>query len=477
MRIKNMALLAIALFGSAPVWGQTAKDAPSAAPTVAPGATTLPFATISIAAAAPAVPEGSAPAAPAVPEVSAPAAPAVPEVPAPAVPEVPAPAAPAMPGIPGPLDYPTIGENNCPVPSNCVPQSFWLHADYLYWVIHKDNSGPLIQAVPASQAISGVINPAAAATLFPANGRLTYDGLSGVRVDTGMWIDTTNHIGVEIGGFDTTQVSKSGFVASNALGLPALARFYTNANSGVPTELFFSNPDPANTYSGTLAANSTVNSVYSGEISARWQGYRFASDNLDWLAGFRYFHLDDKLSLNGTALLSDGTKLSVSDQFKTQNNFYGAQGGISARWCGMYGFSFDFIFKLAMGDMNQRVTIAGSNTLVTPDGVASTEPYGLYARPSNVGTYQRDHFAVIPELTFNLNYNVTEHVAIFAGWNFIYMNNAVVRAANQIDKTVNDSQIRYIANPTMGNAPGPVFSFRDQTFWMEGLNAGVRFEY
>ena len=84
---------------------------------------------------------------------------------------------------------------------------------------------------------------------------------------------------------------------------------------------------------------------------------------------------------------------------------------------------------------------------------------------------------MIPEFTFNINFNVTEHIALFAGWNCLTMNNAVVRAATSIDPTVNDSHIRYIANPTMGNAPGPVFAFRDQTFWMQGLNAGVRVEY
>jgi hypothetical protein len=195
------------------------------------------------------------------------------------------------------------------------------------------------------------------------------------------------------------------------------------------------------------------------------------------LAGVRYFHLDDKININGTALLSDGTKLSVTDQFKVQNNFYGGQVGLSARWVGMYGFSFDFIFKIALGDMVQRVAISGSNTLVTPDGVATTEPYGLYARPSNVGTFNRDKIAAISDLTININYNITEHFAVFAGWNFLYMNNAVLRAADEIDTTVNDSKIRYIANPTMGNAAGPIPIFRDQTFWMQGLNVGARFEY
>ena len=226
----------------------------------------------------------------------------------------------------------------------------------------RENTLPLIQAVPASEAISGDIHESSAAILFPKNQRLDYDGLSGVRINTGMWIDQADRYRHRGRGFRHQAVlSQSAFFASNALGLPALARFYNNANTGVPTVLLFSNPDPANTYSGTLSAAANVSSVYSGEVSVRWEGYRVFSDNTDWLAGFRYFHLDDKIAINGTASLGDGTKLSVSDLFKAQNNFYGAQGGISARWCGMWGFSFDGTIKLAVGDMVQRVTISGSN--------------------------------------------------------------------------------------------------------------------
>jgi len=242
MRIKNMAVLAIALFGSAPVWGQTAMDAPSPAPAVASGATPLAeMISIDVATAGPATPE------------------------------ITAPAAPAIPGIPGPLDYPTLGESDKPVPSNSVPQSYWFRADYLLWFMHYDKVPPLIAAIPAGEAISGNIKEANTLGLFPSKDGLLYGGLSGLRIDTGMWIDTANHIGIDIGGFDTTQSSKSAFFASNALGLPALARFYTNANNSVPTFLLFSSPgtDPASTYSGTVSANSNVSSVYSGEINAR----------------------------------------------------------------------------------------------------------------------------------------------------------------------------------------------------------------
>ena len=108
MRIKKRAVLALALFGSAPVFGQADKDAAVPAPMAgAPAAATLPpAAKIGI---------GVTPTAPPFPGVAGPTAPPI-------------------PGVPGPLDYPTVGEGDCAVPAYCVPHMFWLHADYVLWI-------------------------------------------------------------------------------------------------------------------------------------------------------------------------------------------------------------------------------------------------------------------------------------------------------------------------------------------------------
>ena len=166
----------------------------------------------------------------------------------------------------------------------------------------------------------------------------------------------------------------------------------------------------------------------------------------------------------------------LADHFAVENNFYGGQVGVNSRWCGLYGFSFDGTFKFAMGSMNEKAEISGSNTLAFPGVPATTQATGLYAQPSNIGDHTRDKFAVIPEFIFNINYNVTQNVAVFVGWDFLYASN-VARAAAIINPTVNDSNVRYIASPTIGNASGPTFSFKDQNYWMQGINFGVRLEF
>jgi hypothetical protein len=82
----------------------------------------------------------------------------------------------------------------------------------------------------------------------------------------------------------------------------------------------------------------------------------------------------------------------------------------------------------------------------------------------------------MPEVAVNLSYNLSERAAVFAGYNFLYLSNAL-RVGGTIDPTVNDSAARFVANPTPGNSPGPTFTFRDEAFWLQGVNLGVRLEF
>jgi hypothetical protein len=199
------------------------------------------------------------------------------------------------------------------------------------------------------------------------------------------------------------------------------------------------------------------------------------ADNTDWLFGVRYFELRERLQIMGQANLRGGTRLNVNDSFYVSNQFYGGQIGVHARWGNFYRFSVDGVFKVAVGGVSQRIAIRGDNAL-TSNGVTTAEQTGLYAQPSNIGIHQRGRIAYAPEATINLNYSLTDRAAIFVGYNFFFIS-SIMRAPNAVDQTVNDSNIRYIANPTAGTAAGPVFRYNAETFWLQGINLGLRLEY
>ena len=358
--------------------------------------------------------------------------------------------------------------------ANASPQRLWLRTDFLLWYIRKTAVPPLIQTIPDSLANQNNPPANAATNLFPNTNQLGYKVFDGLRVNAGMWFDSTQRIGIDVSGFVLEQnANGAGFVST---GSPVLLRTYNNVNNGQPTLLQFSNPDPVAGYSGSLSANSVVSTLLSGDLNVRVSSYRIFSDHTDFLFGARYLDFREHLDINGTASLKDGRTLAVSDHFAVTNQFYGGQAGLHGRWNGMYGFSLDGVFKLAMGGVAERININGSNTLTSAAGVPSTQPVGLYAQPSNSGTFTNNVFAVIPDLTLNLNYSFNERAAIFVGYNFLYVS-SIARVGSVINPNVNDSNLRYISNPTPGNNPGSIFSVRNDGMWVQGINMGLRLEF
>jgi hypothetical protein len=446
MRIGNCFVLALMLGISADAFGQATNDLKMVPPNVVKDV--LPT--------------------PTVPPTSAPQ-------PSAAQPNSPYPSQPTDPSQAGPFNEPGGYMDDLIVPANTVPKLFWFRADYMASWIRKENSPPLIQSLPGIFANAGTIPPNAPNTIFPINNQLKFGELNGLRINTGIWLTEDHSWGLDVTAFATGRASTG--AAFSSLGSPILARFYTNANNGNPTDQNFSNPTLGTGYSGAVSANATVNNIYSGDVNLRYNGYRLLSDNTDYLFGFRYFDFRESLQINSISTRPglDPQTLRVADQFSVSNNFYGGQFGFASRWMGWRGFSFDGIVKMAVGSMDERATVNGSNSITTAGGT-STQPGGLLAQPSNIGNYQRNMFTVIPEVTLNLNYNFTQRSSFFIGWNYLWVSN-VVRTANVIDPSVNNSNIRYIANPTPGFAPGPVVALHGQAFWMQGVNLGFKFEY
>ena len=117
--------------------------------------------------------------------------------------------------------------------------------------------------------------------------------------------------------------------------------------------------------------------------------------------------------------------------------------------------------------MSERVEIFGSTVA---NGVAS--PHGLLAQPSNSGSFQRNRFAVAPDLGANIGYQVTDHLRAFVGYDFLYLSE-VVRAGDQVDLRVNPNQLRGVA----GGPALPAFNFHGSDYWAQGVSFGLEFKY
>jgi hypothetical protein len=79
---------------------------------------------------------------------------------------------------------------------------------------------------------------------------------------------------------------------------------------------------------------------------------------------------------------------------------------------------------------------------------------------------------VIPEATLNLTYHHTPTLSFHMGYNIIWMSEAVT-AGEQIDLRLNLSQQ---AGPLVGPA-FPQFPFREQDYWVQGINFGANLDF
>jgi hypothetical protein len=197
---------------------------------------------------------------------------------------------------------------------------------------------------------------------------------------------------------------------------------------------------------------------------------------VDFLLGYRFYRLSDGVGIseNLTTLNQPqpGTFL-VNDTFTSRNLFNGVEfGTMLQKYRGRW--TVEVISKLAMGNNNELVAINGSTVAPGNPGVLTG---GLLAQPSNIGVYQRNEFAVVPQLNFNLLYQLTPRLRAVAGYSFIYWSR-VVRPGDQIDLSVNSNTLPgNTPTPPTGDTSHPQFVFRDTDFWVQGISVGLDYRW
>ncbi|AMV24491.1 hypothetical protein VT84_08845 [Gemmata sp. SH-PL17] len=344
---------------------------------------------------------------------------------------------------------------------------FWATGDYMLMWYSPMRTVPLIQTVPA--AIANTSQATGAVTVFPENNRIDFGAFSGARAAVGANWDK---FGAEVGGFVLERKNETGSFFNN--GTPvAIAQGYIAAGSGVPTSLYASLP---NQYSGGVSAvaQSRLWGV-DGNVRRAW--YSLLSDSTDILIGFKYLDLQESLVIDSPSFFPSGGIVDVRDSIRARNSFYGGYIGFNSRFGGNdRGFGLDLTSKSAIGGVAQRVELVGSNTFVSATGLVDTESGGLYARGLNAGTFTRGKFAYSHDLDLKLTYNFNRWVQVSFGYSLMYLS-AVMRPGRAIDPIVNDSNVRFVAQPTPSTLPRPTFAWRSEELVVQGMTFGIRVQY
>lgn len=308
---------------------------------------------------------------------------------------------------------------------------------------------------------------------------------SGFRGRAGWWFGDGPSCGIDGGFFFLGRKTAEATVTSAQY--PTITRPIFAPNPGIDGE-FGERVTVPGVLTGSLsAAADSVLWGFDANIRRCW--VRTCDARLTWFVGYRNLNLKESLEVTenitvvgpgGTNVLFDdpiGTTVVVRDSFFTRNYFHGGQVGATyeRRWNRVL---LDVRTSVAFGVTHQELEIEGFQRRTRP-GMAPMvfNNGGLLAASSNIGTFTRDLFSVVPELTINLGYQITPGLRAYVGYNLLYWPN-VIRPGDQIDRVVDLTNVpnNTIPVPPSGlNRPQPLFKQSD--LWVNGVQFGVEWRW
>jgi hypothetical protein len=353
---------------------------------------------------------------------------------------------------------------------------FWARTDGLLWWIKDGHAPPLVTTGAATDALPGALGMNG--TSVAVGGNVDYEERCGARLDAGLWLDEVGRWGLDAGYFFLgSRSARFSSAADGSATSAVIARpFYDVLRGRQDASLV--------AYPGLIGgrvdvtAPSFLQGAEANGVSALWHSDQ---GRLELLAGFRFLNLDEDLDIaehdqvSAAAPVFPGDAIAVDDHFATRNYFYGGQLGLRGEY--RWGrWAMEAVGKVALGDTHEAVIITGATAITPPSGPAQSYGAGLLALPSNSGRFERDAFAVVPEVTLNVRYRVTNWLSVYAGYTFLYWSE-VARPGDQVDAGVDRRQVPTSILAGGGGATRPAFSFAGTDFWAQGINIGLEFRY
>ncbi|MBA4063027.1 MAG: hypothetical protein C0501_04835 [Isosphaera sp.] len=354
--------------------------------------------------------------------------------------------------------------------------------EYLLWFTKSAEIPPLVTT--SSLPFNGRLGVGDTRVLLGGSfGDLTH---SGGRVTVGRWFGDGQCRGLEARGFYVNQDTAT--FSANTAAFPLLARPFFNVNPNTP---FFGSSSEvvADSVRATGGVSAALESeAWGAELNYRRYLLGGPSARLDALVGYRYFGLEERLTVTERFTRIPGSTGpgfpavfgTVTDQFRTVNHFHGGQVGLlgevrRGRW------SVDGRVTVAFGNLNRTAEIMGGQSLVMPNGMPVVAAGGLLAVPgANVGRFTDNVFAVVPEVGLNVGYQVTSRMRVFVGYNFLYLSNAL-RPGDTIDTGLDAARIPNFldagtAAPIAG-VPRPRPLLKSSDYYLQGITFGLSFNW
>lgn len=383
-------------------------------------------------------------------------------------------------GYGGPMGYGVLG-------------GLWVRGEYLAWDMKGMYVPPLlitsnvnnIDPVDLHLNDNGDLGATDPIEILYGGERVNSDVRNGWKISAGVWLDNCQTVGLEADYFALEDGDDSYFINSTT-GDPILARPFYNVLTGLESSVLVAFPnavggvvhrgsidiDTSTAFHGA-GARGIINLGCSNGCGTNWWNGcpQPTSGRVDLILGYRYLRLDDSLSVAENSTLNPGGIFNIRDQFDADNTFNGFDIGTMLkhqRGC----WSIEMLSKIALGNTRSRVNIDGSTTITATGGPAQQFVGGILAQRTNIGEYQADEFAVVPELGLTVGYQLNPCWKLTAGYTWLYWSR-VARAGDQIDRNLNPDLFPEEVDPPADSHLQPRFEFVHDDFWAHGLRLGL----
>lgn len=372
------------------------------------------------------------------------------------------------------LDMTMLAPTACsPSLSSCSPTTNrWFSAESLLWFSEQQQSPALVTT--SGMAIDPIAGANGVTTQFGGPEGIDRGLLPGFRVSGGMYFGSDQKVG--LGG--------------RAYGIFSNESTFTDASNGDQSiGIPFYNTQLRQDDAYLVAFHNGAQTVSEGSVSARSDLDMFGTDGSlhlllgrsdnhrsDLLLGYTYNRLRNSIGVASTStnrftgdLIPDGTIFETNDLFETDNVFHGAHIGVLSSVTSSR-VSLSTLAKVSFGNMRQTGATRGF-TNETFGGTTDTFSGGILTQQSNIGEFGQDAFAFIPEMGVKLGYAFRENVQLTVGYTFMFWS-SVGLAGDQIDSRIDLTQA---SGGLIGTHPAAMF--QDSTFWMQGIDLGLNWQF
>lgn len=359
-------------------------------------------------------------------------------------------------------------------PSLTAPLS--LNVEYVHWWLNGNSLPALVTTSPSGTPVNqaGVLGEPSTDNLFgeepiDSGARSGFRASLGVRL--GYYFDHLPDYELQLNYLLLGQESDE--FAASSTGDPILARPYFDVQAGAPAADVITFPGQLE---GQVRANASSDFYSAGALLKR-HGWNSPTTRISFLFGYRYLRLKEDLlvdtanrTLAPSGPFPTGAEFEVEDSFSAWSEFNGADIGLDVQW--HHGpWSWDFLAKLAVGNVHQKLDINGSTVVTEPqpvgDPIVSVADYGLLAMPSNIGRQSNNRLSFVPELGITLRRWCGRSFQMTIGYTVIAVTE-VIRVADQIDTSIDFAQLTI---PQVDARPQA--RLNDDILWMHGFRVGV----